>query len=243
MALKLLAISNPVITREPDEAARDMAILSEGGTLYCFYSSVTSDRHRYQWCLDTTETGDGVNWAPSRRLTTSQLNYSSPGNIIRHRDEYVMCVQSYPSKDGDGCGSEASRLWLMKSKDLVSWDEPEPMRPEGCQADWTESHRQIDPYIVEFDGRFWCFCKVSGQLSVLVLDDMTQWTEGCPNRPVLGKDQPPDHMGLENPCVVRKDNAFVMFFSPCRPGRGVGIAYSDDLLKWRDVHGDQSRFT
>ena len=43
-------------------------------------------------------------------------------------------------------------------------------------------------------------------------------------------------MGLENPCVVRKDNPFVMFFSPCRPGQGVGITYSDDLLKWRDVH-------
>ena len=43
MALKLLAISNPVITRGPDEAARDMVILSGGGTLYCFYISVTSN--------------------------------------------------------------------------------------------------------------------------------------------------------------------------------------------------------
>ena len=26
-----------------------------------------------------------------------------------------------------------------------------------------------------------------------------------------------------------------MFFAPCRTGRGVGVARSDDLLNWRDV--------
>ena len=147
MAIQLSAISNPVISRGANEAARDMALFYEGGTLYCFYSSVTKDQQRYQWCLEVTETTDCVNWSPPRRLTTSELNFSSPGNIIRHQNEYVMCVQSYPSERGVGCGSEAARLWLMRSKDLISWDEPKPMRPEGCQANWTESHRQIEPYL------------------------------------------------------------------------------------------------
>jgi hypothetical protein len=47
MAIQLSAISNPVICRGAHEAARDMAIFYEGGTLYCFYSSVTEDRPVY----------------------------------------------------------------------------------------------------------------------------------------------------------------------------------------------------
>ena len=39
MAIQLSTISNPVISRGANEAARDMAIFYEGGTLYCFYSS------------------------------------------------------------------------------------------------------------------------------------------------------------------------------------------------------------
>jgi hypothetical protein len=235
MAIQSSAISNPVISRGANEAARDMALFYERDTLYCFYSSVTKDQQRYQWCLEVTETTDGVNWSPSRRLTTSKLNFSSPGNIIRHQDEYVMCVQSYPSEDGDGCGTEESRLWLMRSKDLVLWDDPTPMNPEGSQATWTETRRQIDPYIVEFHGKFWCFCKTSGQTSLLVSDDLLEWTEASPDRPVLSKDQT-SNVGHENPCVVQNENEFVMFFSKCGPGRGHGIACSDDLLNWRDVH-------
>jgi hypothetical protein len=236
MAIQLSTISNPVISRGANEAARDMAIFYEGGTLYCFYSSVTEDQQRYQWCLEVAETTDCVNWSPPRRLTTSELNFSSPGNIIRHQNEYVMCVQSYPSKGGVGCGSEAARLWLMRSKDLVSWDEPKPMRPEGCQANWTESHRQIDPYIVEFEGRFWCFSKTSGQFGLLVSEDLEAWEEASPDAPALGQSDTPGGAKIENPCAVRIDTGFAMFFSRCGEPRKIGVAYSENLLHWHDAH-------
>jgi len=148
----------------------------------------------------------------------------------------VLCVQSYPIEPGQVFGSEQSRLWLMRSKDLTSWSEPQLLQPNGCRATWTDSHRQIDPYLVRHDGRFWCFYKTSGCLGLLVSDDMARWQEVSPHRPVLSRHDTSDGSTVENPCVIRDDDSFVLFFAPCRKGRGIGIARSDDLLHWQDVH-------
>jgi hypothetical protein len=69
----------------------------------------------------------------------------------------------------------------------------------------------------------------------MVSDDLVEWMEASRDRPVLGSDDTPDGATVENPCVVRDGGEFVMFFAPCRKGRGIGVARSDDLFHWRDV--------
>lgn len=236
MRIDLASVRNPAIDLGPEGAVRDPALVSGDVAVLCFHTSAARSGERYQLCLDVTQSADLVTWSEPRRLTVSELNFSSPGNAVRVGDEWVLCVQSYPVEPGKKCGSEESRLWLMRSRELRDWSHPEAMHPRGCRARWTDSHRQIDPYLVEHDGRYWCFYKTAGQLGLLVSDDLRDWEEASPDRPVLGRRQTPDGSPVENPCVLRAGDRHAMFFAPCRKGRGVGLAFSDDLIDWRDVH-------
>lgn len=236
MKTDLSKITNPVIDEGPAVAARDPALVFEDGVFRCFYTRVVKDKHRYRLSVVMVKSPDLVAWSSPEVLTDSDLNYSSPGNIIRKDGQWILCVQSYPIEPGQTYGSEQSRLWLMRSQDLQRWTAPEPMHPAGCQAHWTTSHRQIDPYLVEHQGKYWCFYKTSGQLGLLVSENLTAWREALPQRPVFSSRDTPDGASIENPCVVPTEKGFVLFFAPCRKDRGIGMAYSDDLLNWRDIH-------
>jgi len=236
MALAFERVRNPVLDDGLAVGVRDPAILYHDGLVRCFFTRALRDGDRYQMFLELSESPDLVAWSEPIRLTTSELNFSSPGNVIRAGDEWVLCVQSYPVAPGKRHGDESSRLWLMRSRDLRRWTDPQMIYPQGCQAKWSESRRQIDAYLVEHDGRFWCFYKTAGQIGLLVSDDLAHWAEASPDRPVLAAADTPDGMTVENACVVRADDRFALFFSPCRAGRGVGLAYSDDLIRWHDVH-------
>jgi hypothetical protein len=236
MPLALSSIRNPIRELEPNGATRDPALIYADGVLHCFHTAVEVRGNVCRLYVDVITSHDGAVWSQARRLTRPPLDYSSPGNVFRHDGRWVMCLQSYPTAPGNPYGSDASRLWLMHSDDLISWGEPEIMVPEGCVARWAESPRQIDPYIVEHDGLYWCFYKAMGQLGLLVSQDLRHWEEALPNRPALAATQTPDGATVENPCVICAGDRFVMFFAPCRRGRGVGVAYSSDLLTWRDVH-------
>jgi hypothetical protein len=236
MTLDLDRAANPCLNRQPRLSLRDPALIYEAGLLYCFHTAVAQQPGGYRLFVDLSTTTDLVNWSEPRRLTASALNYSSPGNVLRTGDGWVLCVQSYPIPPGQAYGSEKSRLWLMHSPDLSVWGPPRPMHPPGCQAAWTDSRRQIDPYLVQHERRTYCFYKTSGCLGLLVSEDLLHWQEASPDRPVLGPHDTPDSSTVENPCIVRTDEGFALFFAPCRPGRGIGIAYSDRLDRWRDVH-------
>lgn len=228
-------IRNPVLDREPAVSVRDPALLYHDGAFLCFHTAVERRDGGYRLFLDVARSPNLAIWETPRRLTHSPLNFSSPGNAIRVGGQWVLCVQSYPIAPGEPYGSEESRLWLMRSADLQVWTSPQPIAPAGCQARWTPSHRQIDPYLIAHAGRFWCFYKTSGCLGLLVSPDLEHWEEARPDRPVLLRDDTPDGSTVENPCVVVDGDTFVLFFSPCRPKRGIGVARSSDLLHWRDV--------
>ena len=54
------------------------------------------------------------------------LDYSSPGNVIRFGDEWILCMQTYPrpgyvKSEMPRYGSEDARLLIMRSKDLETW--------------------------------------------------------------------------------------------------------------------------
>ncbi|RYX86491.1 hypothetical protein EON83_02130 [bacterium] len=226
---------NPILDREPLASLRDPAAIFHEGLYYCFHTAVETMPDNFALYVDVSHSRDLVNWSSPTRLTERGLNFSSPGNIIRFNGRWVMCLQSYPTIPGHPYGSDESRLWLMESHDLLHWSEPRLLQPAGCQANWCNSRRQIDPYLVEHDGNFYCFYKSEGKLGLFVSPDLTNWSEASPDAPVLCPQQTPDGSTTENPCVIHDGTEFMLFFSPCRKGRGVGVARSTDLIHWRDV--------
>ncbi len=229
------ALRNPFLDRRPAVQARDPALLLADGVLRCYHTAVEDGPQGYRLCVDEVQSRDLVHWGAPRRLTEPALNFSSPGNLIRANGRWALCVQSYPMGPGELYGNDTSRLWLMFSEDLDVWSAPRPIAPEGSRARWSRSPRQIDPYLVQHDGRTWCLYKSSGRLGLLVSDDLTTWEEASPERPLLGPDDTPDGSTVENPCVIRDRGGFRLIFAPCRPGRGIGVARSDDLVHWGEV--------
>jgi beta-xylosidase len=225
----------PFLDREPLFADRDPAVIFHDGVFRCFHTTVESDEQGYSLFVEMTASRDLTQWTPPCRLTPPGLNFSSPGSILRVEDHWVLCLQSYPIPPGGQYGTDDSRLWLMESRDLEQWSSPRLLQPEGCRADWARSRRQIDPYLICHERRYWCFYKTDGSLGLLVSDDLVQWQEASPERPVLSAADTPDGATVENPCVLQVEGHFVLFFAPCRAGRGIGVARSEDLRHWYDV--------
>ena len=76
---------------------------------------------------------DLVHWTFPEIITARDrnLNYSSPGNIIRYNDEWIICLQTYPTPNRETFGTQDSRIWIMRSKDLKNWSEAELIRVKG----------------------------------------------------------------------------------------------------------------
>ncbi|HEX2951198.1 MAG TPA: hypothetical protein VHV83_16765 [Armatimonadota bacterium] len=231
------ALTNPVMDFRPTTAVRDPALLYHDGMFHCFYTAVERRDNRYHLSVDAVCSRDLQQWSTPRRLFNSpELNFSSPGNVLRIHDRWVMCLQSYPTPPGITWGTDDSRLWLSESDDLIHWTPPHLLKPEGAQVHYASSPRQIDPFLVEHEEKFWCCCKVQGAFALLVSTDLLHWEEASPERPILSSADTPDGATVENPCIIRDGDTFVLFFAPCRDGRGIGMARSNDLLHWHDVH-------
>lgn len=230
-------IKNPVLDKRPNAFVRDAAVIYHNETFFCFHTTAVVEKnnpiHLY---LELSTTKDLIEWETTR-LTTSNLNFSSPGNVIWDGKQWVLCVQSYPINPGELWGSDESRLWLMFSQDLINWSEPEIMHSKGCSCNWVTSPRQIDPYLVFHKNEYYCFYKAQSKLGAIKSPDLQNWEEVSPDKPIISHSDIPDHRAIENPCIIKDDSGrFVMFFSPCREGRGIGTAYSEDLIKWQDFN-------
>ncbi len=167
-------------------------------------------------------------WSKSRDLHTwskvvvltppdKNLEYGSPGNIIRHNGEWILCLQTYPRPHGERYGNLDSRIWIMRSQNLEIWTEPELLRVKGPQTPREAMGRMIDPYLLhDKDQRnvWWCFYKQNG-ISLSKSNDLTNWSY------VTKVD------AGENPCVIVDHNEYVLFHSP---SNGIGIKRSSDLL-------------
>ncbi|GAB3416464.1 hypothetical protein GCM10027516_09520 [Niabella aquatica] len=157
------------------------------------------------------------------------LNFSSPGNIIRFKNEWILCLQTYPRpgyKAGEKImyGNADARLYIMRSKDLRKWSQPELLKVQG-NIPFEKMGRMIDPYLLEdkdHPGKWWCFYKYKG-VSMSYTYNMKDWVYAG---------NIPD--GGENTCVLVVDNQYVMFHSP---HNGIGIKRSGDLTHWQDVPG------
>ncbi len=166
---------------------------------------------------------DLVKWSEPAIFTPrdQNLNYGSPGNIIRHGDRWVLCLQTYPRPNGERYGNASARIWTMRSKDLETWERPELLRVKGPNVPPEKMGRMIDAYLLEDKdepGKWWCFYKQSG-MSMSWSRDLDMWTYA--GRTSAG----------ENACVIVDGDEYVLFHSP---GNGIGVKRSKDLTKWRD---------
>lgn len=226
-----MKINNPVLDLSTKYFVRDPAVLYHGGTYYCYITLVQHSKERIQLNLGLTKSRDLMTWTEPTMLCDSPLNFSSPGNVFRFKDKWYLCVQSYPINKGELWGNDSSRLWLMESSDLETWTEPRCIKHDGCTAKWANSARQIDPFIIENKGVFYCYYKTDGMIGVMTSRDLESWTD-C-NEPAIN----PDCIGatVENPCIIKHGNEFIMFFTLCKKCRGMCSAKSNDLLNWSEI--------
>jgi hypothetical protein len=228
--LRLDKLKSPVLFRGNDHLAyRDPAILYHQGTFYLFFTQVEIEKDSMVYSYTAASTSTNlVRWTTPRKLTPKDqnLNFSSPGNVIRYKGEWILCLQTYPRP---GCkaykqpvyGNGSARLFILRSKDLENWGDPELLKVKGPDVAVGEMGRMIDPYLLEDKdepGKFWCFFKQNG-VSMSYTYDFKNWT-------FYGHTE-----SGENTCVLVENNQYVLFHSP---SNGIGIKKSSDLKNWTD---------
>lgn len=221
------AIPGPIILQGDERIAfRDPAAHYHDGVFRVFHTLCRrGEDGRYYWYLGVTRSRDLVHWTEPRTLTPRDpsRNFSSPGNIVRRGDRWVICLQTYPTPNQETFGTADSRIWTMTSDDLESWSEPELIRVKGPDVPIEEMGRMIDPYLLEDKdrpGRWWCFYKQRGMSMSFSDDGMRTWTYH--GRTDCG----------ENVCVLAEGGRYLVVHSP---GNGIGFKASPDLVEFRDL--------
>jgi hypothetical protein len=227
----LTQLDSTVLLRGNNKTAyRDPAVIYHDKTFYLFPTIIETEQDgRIYLYTGVSTSRDLKNWSKPKIITPKDqhLNYSSPGNVVRFGDEWVLCLQTYPKpnyKRGDGVswGNQDARIWIMRSKDLLHWSEPELLRVKGPKVPQEKMGRMIDPYLIQDKdepGKWWCFYKQNG-VSFSSSYDLKNWTFG--GRTDCG----------ENVCVLVDRGEYLLFHSP---ENGIGMKRSPDLKQWRDV--------
>ncbi len=76
-------------------AYRDPKVYIDKGTFYCYFTlvQIEEDGKIYMYTA-FSKSKDLKKWSPIVKITPQSqvLDFSSPGNIIRYNDQYVMCL-------------------------------------------------------------------------------------------------------------------------------------------------------
>lgn len=199
-------------------AYRDPAAVYYGGVYHLYFTYVDNQAGGPYLYLAERSSRDLVNWSDMRLLSPrdKSLNYSSPGCVVRDGDEWVICFQSYCRENGEKFGNANSRLFTMRSKDLMSWSEPEMLCVMGPDVKREDMGRMIDPFLLRAGGWWWCFFKQRG-VSFSKSKDLRNWT-------YIGRAD-----AGENACVVPINGGYRLFSSP---ENGIRVMDSHDLMSW-----------
>lgn len=219
-------LSTPIIFKGgPTVAYRDPAAVYIDGVFRLFFTLVETEADGQVYMYTAwSKSSDLVHWTEPVKFTprNQSLDYSSPGDIIRFEDEWVICLQTYCRPNGEKNGNSDSRIWTMRSKDLENWGQPEMLRVKGPNVPQADMGRMIDAYLLEDKdeaGKYWAFFKQNGA-SRAWSHDLTVWNYSG-NVPAG-----------ENVCVIVNGTEYLMFHSP---SNGVGMKRSNDLAQWTDL--------
>jgi hypothetical protein len=226
-AIDFSQITSPIIFRgDATTAYRDPAAIYHNGWFYLYFTlmKIEPDKQIYGYTA-WSKSRDLLHWTDPKIFTPKDqnLNYESPGDVIRYGDDWVLCLQTYPRPNGAKRGNNDCRIWTMRSKDLENWGPPELLSVMGPDVPREKMGRMIDPFLLQDKddpGKWWCFFKQKGGVHVSSSRDLQTWT-------------PMDFKiaGGENPCVIVDGNQYVLFYSP---KNGIGVKRSNDLQKWTD---------
>lgn len=229
----LRSLQSPIVLEgDENHAYRDPTVLYHDGVfhLFCTLVETDPDGRIYSYVVHT-RSRNLQDWSKPRKITPKgqKLNYSSPGNVLRHNDEWVLSLQTYPLpgyRRGDELtwANDNARIFTMRSDNLKDWSEPELLRVKGPDVPRDEMGRMIDAYLLEDKddpGKYWCFYKQDG-VSFSWSRDLNEWHYA--GRANSG----------ENACVIVDEQAdeYILFHSP---GNGIGMKRSTNLKTWREV--------
>ncbi len=223
------AIESPIVLQgDSNQAFRDPAVHYHNGVFRLFYTYwlKDADGKRYSYTA-VSKSCDLKSWTKPRIITPKDLNlnFSSPGNVVRYGDEWILCYQTYPTPEGQKYGNDDCRLWITRSKDLEHWGPPEMLMVKGPDVAVEDMGRLIDPYLVQDKdepGKWWCFFD-DNAANLSYSYDLKTWTYF--KRMPCG----------ENPCVLVEDDEYILIYDPKNEGRGAGIMRSKDMVHWRDT--------
>ena len=203
-------------------AYRDPACVLFGDT-YCLFFTVSEKQDGYLYNrIGMSKSKDLVSWTEPVLITVKDLdlNYCSPGNIIKREDDYIICFTSYPMPFKYSVrdhADETARLFTMSTKDFESFTEPVMLLTKG-DTPARDLGRMIDPYMIEKDEEYFLFYKQNG-VSLSKSRDLENWE-------YIGHTD-----GGENACVIKHDGKYLLIHSP---ENGIGFKCSDDLEHWTD---------
>ena len=228
----LKAIESPVLFNGDEKTAyRDPAVLFYNDQFFLFFTLVKTINGEIYSFTATSKSYDLINWSQVKILTPrdQNLNFCSPGNIVKYDGKWLLCLQTYPRPGyilGDKVryGSDDSRIFIMESKDLENWTYPKLLKVKGSTIREDKMGRMIDPYLIEDKdekGKWWCFYKQNG-VSMSYTYDFLNWT-------FYGNTK-----SGENVCVLKDESEYVMFHSP---SNGIGIKRSSNLKDWSSFGG------
>jgi hypothetical protein len=228
----LESLPSPILFKGDNHTAyRDPLLIHENGAFYLFYSYVLEEEdHLIYWYTAVSKSSDLQHWTAPRILTPKDqnLNYASPGNVVKVGGEWLLCLQTYPIagfRRGDKLryADDRARLFLMRSKDLETWSAPELIKVKGPDVAGPDIGKMIDPFLLrdkDVAGKWWCFYKQNGNVHCAWSPDLQTWTTGTT-----------ELAHGENPCVIVQGGEYVLFYSP---KNGIGVKRSADLVHWRE---------
>ena len=225
-AIDFSTIPSPIILQGgPGRSYRDPAVIYHDGIfrLFCTVIRLEPDGRRYLYTALSRSTNLTV-WTEPQLLTPRDLNlnFTSPGDVVRFGPDWILCLASYPRPNGERYGNANARVWIMRSRDLDHWSAPELLKVKGPDVPVDQMGRMIDPYLFpdkDDPGVWWCFYKQNGASRSWSRDLKTWHYSG---RVDAG----------ENVCVLVDNGEYVMFHSPTN---GIGTKRSRDLKTWRDT--------
>ena len=133
--LDLAAIRSPIILPGgPTRSYRDPAVIYHDGVfrLFCTLIRPEADGRWYLYTVMSKST-NLVDWTEPRLLTPKDLNlnFTSPGNVVRFGPDWILCLATYPRPNGEHYGNTNARVWIMCSRDLENWNPPELLKVKG----------------------------------------------------------------------------------------------------------------
>lgn len=198
---------------------RDPAAYIKNGVIYLFFTLVENAEDGQFFYVAECVSRDFIHWSEPVILTEKDKNknFSSPGNVILYNGEYYLCLQTYPRPNNETYGNNDSRVYIMKSKDLLHWEKPRLLKVKS-NIPVENMGRMIDPYILDDNGLFYCFFKQNG-VSFSASNDLMNW-----------EFQGNTDCG-ENVCVVKQNGEYLIFHSP---ENGIGLLKTKDFKQFDD---------